>query len=339
MRGCSEATKRKDLDVIVVAAGKPKHRELRLLEQGLALLQENLEQDQHTLKESARRRRSSRSAPAKRLSARTAPDTAKNGAGSGAAAGSAGHCANHRKESHVFEIGSSLREARMRRKLELSQIEQDTRIRAKYLTALEDDRFDALPGVAYARGFLRTYADYLGLDAQRFVDEYNTHFAPEEEPAAPPPVRIRPRRLGFDSWLLAVPVAAVLVGLIAWQLSSTGSHHHAAFRPPSPTTHTTTPAPTPAPQTVKHTATVARIVLAASRGPCWLSVHIGSATGPSVFERTLQPGQTARFVSTRLWIRVGAPWNVDATLNGNSVQLPASTASVVVTSTGMSVVG
>jgi hypothetical protein len=80
-------------------------------------------------------------------------------------------------------------------------------------------------------------------------------------------------------------------------------------------------------------------VLAASRGRCWLSVHSGSAAGRSVFERTLQPGQSARFVSRRLWIRIGAPWNLDATLNGKSVQLPASTASVVVTPTGISVVG
>jgi hypothetical protein len=128
------------------------------------------------------------------------------------------------------------------------------------------------------------------------------------------------------------------LGREPWQLSSSGRHHQAAFRPPRPTRRTTTPAPTPAPQTVKHTATVARIVLAASRGRCWLSVHIGSATGPSLFERTLQLGQTARFVSKRLWIRIGAPWNVDATLNGKSVQLPASTASVVVTSTGINVV-
>jgi cytoskeleton protein RodZ len=238
----------------------------------------------------------------------------------------------------VFEIGSSLREARMRRQLELSQVEQDTRIRARYLMALEEDRFEALPGLAYAKGFLRTYADYLGLDAQRFVDEYNARFAPEEEPAAPPQVRIRRRRFAFDSWLLVVPVAAVLVGLIAWQLSSSGGHHQATLRPPPPTTRTTRPAPTPAPP-VKHSATVARIVLAASRGRCWLSVHSGSAAGRSVFERTLQPGQSARFVSRRLWIRIGAPWNLDATLNGKSVQLPASTASVVVTPTGISVVG
>lgn len=201
----------------------------------------------------------------------------------------------------MFEIGSSLREARTRRKLEPSQVEQGTRIRVKYLTALEDDRFELLPGPAYAKGFLRTYADYLGLDGQRFVDEYNARFAPEEEPAAPPQVRIR-RRRAFDPWLLAVPVAAVLVGLIAWQLSSTGSHQRAALRPPPPTRKTT-----PVPRTVKHTPTVARIVLVASRGRCWLAVHIGSATGPPVVVRMLQPGQRVRFVSSRLWMRLAAP--------------------------------
>jgi cytoskeleton protein RodZ len=62
----------------------------------------------------------------------------------------------------MFEIGSSLRAARMRQRLELSQAERDTRIRAKYLGALEDERFDVLLGPAYTKGFLRSYADYLG---------------------------------------------------------------------------------------------------------------------------------------------------------------------------------
>ena len=91
----------------------------------------------------------------------------------------------------MFEIGSSLREARMRRGLELSDVERDTRIRTRYLTALEEERFDVLPGPAYAKGFLRTYADFLGLDAQQFVDEYNTRFAPPDEPAGAVPERIR----------------------------------------------------------------------------------------------------------------------------------------------------
>jgi hypothetical protein len=236
----------------------------------------------------------------------------------------------------MFEIGSSLRAARMRQKLELSQAERDTRIRAKYLGALEDERFDVLPGPPYTKGFLRTYADYLGLDAQRFVDEYNTCFAPEEEPAAPPPVRIRRRRFALAPWLLAVAVLAASIAVLAWRLSSNGSHPP-PLRPPPAQTRTTTRAALPAaPRTATHPVTVARIVLVATRGPCWLSVHLGSATGRSVYERTLEQGRTARFISTRLWIRIGAPWNIDARLNGKAVQLPASTGDVVVTPAGLS---
>jgi len=237
----------------------------------------------------------------------------------------------------MFEIGSSLREARVRRKLELSQVEADTRIRAKYLMALEGNRFEALPAPAYAKGFLRTYADYLGLDAQRFVDEYNTRFAPEDEPMPPPPVRLRRRGFALDPWLLAVPAAAVLIGLIAWQFSGGGGHHPGALRPPPQTPTTTATQTAPAP-TVEHTAVAAaRVVLVASRGPCWVAVHVGSSAGRAVFVHTLEPGQRVRFVSRRLWMRLGAPWNVDATLNGKSVRLPSSTADNVVTPTGISV--
>ena len=62
----------------------------------------------------------------------------------------------------MFEIGSSLREARERQKLELSKIERETRIRSRYLQALEEERFDRPPAPAYAKGFLRTYANYPG---------------------------------------------------------------------------------------------------------------------------------------------------------------------------------
>jgi hypothetical protein len=233
----------------------------------------------------------------------------------------------------MFEIGSSLREARTRQQLELSQAERDTRIRARYLGALEDERFELLPGAAYAKGFLRTYADYLGLDAQRFIDEYSTRFAPEEQPTAPPPVRIRRRRLAPTPWLLAAGLlAAASIGLVAWRLSSSG---HGSVSPRPAQTHAAPVAP-PATQTLTQHAKAVRLALHASRGPCWLSVHIGSATGARLFERTLQPGETARFESTRLWIRIGAPWNLDATLNGKTVRLPAATGNVVVTQSGLS---
>ena len=67
-------------------------------------------------------------------------------------------------------IGATLREARNRRKVELSEVEAETKIRARYLRAIEAEDWDALPGGAYARGFIRTYAAYLGLDGERLAE-------------------------------------------------------------------------------------------------------------------------------------------------------------------------
>jgi cytoskeletal protein RodZ len=182
----------------------------------------------------------------------------------------------------------------MRQELELSQAEHDTRIRAKHLRALEDERFDVLPGPAYTKGFLRTYADYLGLDGQPFVEEYNARFAPEEEPAAPPQLRIRHRRrFALATWLLVVAVLAASIAVLAWRLSARGSHH-ASPAPSTAQRRTTTRAALPAaPRTATQPQTVARIVLVARRGRCWLSIHLGSATGRLVYQRTLEQGRTS----------------------------------------------
>src|SRR6266511_1513312 len=89
-------------------------------------------------------------------------------------------------DAAVFEIGNSLREARLRQGLDFPEIEQGTKIRAKYLRALEDEQFEVLPAQTYVKGFLRSYAEYLGLDGQLYVDEYNSRFVVgEEEPETP----------------------------------------------------------------------------------------------------------------------------------------------------------
>ena len=237
----------------------------------------------------------------------------------------------------MFQIGSSLRDARVRRGLELSQVEGDTHIRPRYLQALEDERFDLLPGEAYTKGFLRTYADFLGLEGERFVDEYNSRFPTSEEPPNVKLARVKRRRSMFDLRYIALPFA-VLLGLIGWELTRSGGsgHHQAARTPSTPPVHTsaaphvrvrtTAPAPTP---------TAARLVLAATRGSCWLSVHIGSETGQVVYEGTLEQGRTARFSGKRLWIRIGAPWNLVATLNGKAMTLPSALGNVVVTPGGL----
>src|SRR6266487_4264950 len=107
----------------------------------------------------------------------------------------------------MASIGTTLREERIRLGLGIDQVEADTKIRAKYLMALEDERFEALPGTAYARAFLRDYAEELGLDPQAMVDRLNAAVQFEDEvvlaprrPVGPGPI------LGRGQWI-AVAVA------------------------------------------------------------------------------------------------------------------------------------
>ncbi len=70
------------------------------------------------------------------------------------------------------EIGATLREARMRARIDVSEIEATTKIRAKYLRALENEEWSLLPGPTFVKSFLRTYAQALGLDGKALVEEY-----------------------------------------------------------------------------------------------------------------------------------------------------------------------
>ena len=72
----------------------------------------------------------------------------------------------------MFEIGDTLREARLRQGLTIKDVEDTLKIRGKYLQALEQDDFEVLPGDTFVRAFLRSYASFLGLEADVLVAEY-----------------------------------------------------------------------------------------------------------------------------------------------------------------------
>jgi cytoskeleton protein RodZ len=74
------------------------------------------------------------------------------------------------------DIGQTLREARVRRRIDMTEVETATKIRSKYLRALENEEWDLLPGPTFVKSFLRTYAEYLGLDARLLVEEYRQRF-------------------------------------------------------------------------------------------------------------------------------------------------------------------
>jgi cytoskeleton protein RodZ len=113
------------------------------------------------------------------------------------------------------EIGDQLRETRMRNRIDIGEVEAVTKIRAKYLRALENEEWDLLPGQTFVKTFLRTYAEYLGLDARNLVEEYRARF---ERSATNDPApfgaslggrRARPRRALLFPWM------TVIVGVIA----------------------------------------------------------------------------------------------------------------------------
>jgi cytoskeleton protein RodZ len=112
-------------------------------------------------------------------------------------------------------IGSVFREARNRRKIDLSEVEAATRIRVRYLRAIENEEWDVLPGGVYTRGFIRTYAGFLGLDGERLAEDYRKSVegaqrGPTPELTAAPASRSSGRRWPAPraSW---VAVAAVLL--------------------------------------------------------------------------------------------------------------------------------
>ena len=119
------------------------------------------------------------------------------------------------------QIGSTLRDARIRQKIDLSDVEQETKIRARYLRALENEEWHVLPGGAYTRSFIRTYASFLGLDGDRLADDYRRQHEDELAGRYPPAEPVlagsggsgrRLPRLGGGA--LAALISVVLIGIL-----------------------------------------------------------------------------------------------------------------------------
>ena len=221
----------------------------------------------------------------------------------------------------MFEIGSSLREARVRQGLEFAEIETGTKIRGKYLRALEDEHFDVLPGETYIKGFLRTYAEYLGLDGQLYVDEFNSRYVAPEEIQ---PIRARRtahtrshRRVQGGVLVAALVGIAVVTALVivAWTSGSPSKQNLAGVNPTTTKKHKQTHAPAPA---------KARITLRAVRSNVsLLAVRKGGPTGKVLLENVeLAPGDAKHFTRRKIWIQTGTPENLRVIVNGKRVTFP-----------------
>jgi cytoskeletal protein RodZ len=247
----------------------------------------------------------------------------------------------------MFEIGGSLREARLKRGLSPADVQKAIRIRDRYLQALEEERWELLPGDAYVKGFLRTYADYLGLDGSLYVDEYNSRYARHDEPTLVPERFERRRSPGGGGLLrplvLVAVVVAVVAAVAAWQLSGSSGDKQGAPPPTTTAAPTTTVGTTTTPKKhhQKHTVvpvTSSRAAVVASRGSSWLWVRSGSANGPTVYQGTLLQGKTLRvsLANGPVWIRIGDPPHLDVRLGGKLVHgLPSQVGNVLLTRSGI----
>jgi cytoskeleton protein RodZ len=138
----------------------------------------------------------------------------------------------------MADIGTTLREARIRARIDMSEVEARTKIRAKYLRAIENEEWDLLPGPVYVKSFLRTYGDFLGLDSRTLVDEYKRQYErPSDNEMRPISSLSRERERAargprIPPWAI---VGVVLVGIVA-ALYFVGSNNNNNSPSNNPTT-------------------------------------------------------------------------------------------------------
>jgi cytoskeleton protein RodZ len=217
----------------------------------------------------------------------------------------------------------------MRQKIDIAEVESATKIRAKYLRALENEEFSLLPGNTFVKTFLRTYAEYLGLDSQLLVEEYRVDYEPRGENELQPMVsrpsrrtelrRPRPSRGPPGPGTAIIVVAVAILGILL-VLGLTGGNGGGGGSGGSTTAQQATKkkhkkkkqkaTPAPKPRSVR-----LRLV---PTGPTYLCVDRGVGT-PILFNNTTTSPQT--FKGKHLRVNIGNAANTRVFSNGKKVPI------------------
>jgi len=258
----------------------------------------------------------------------------------------------------MFEIGTTLRDARVRRDISLQRAEDDTKIRVKYIQAMENEDFDVLPGGTYVKGFLRTYAEYLGIDYQLLLDEYNEHYGsgdhrehiihaagPAQGEPAPRSRSSQKNRNYVFVAILAVAIIAVLAYL-GWGNATSSQPSLVTTTELEAATTATSPATTPGATTRTATtptqaATLESLVLTSTTTDNWVEVHRDSADGDVIWADMLAPGESktldaAKLGTAKVWLTVGSAVGLEVSINGKDQEVPQKTgATYQITGSGL----
>ena len=229
-------------------------------------------------------------------------------------------------------MGARLREARVHKRLTLQQVEDDTKIRVKYLQAMESDEFDTLPDPTYAKGFLRSYATYLGLDPKLFIDEYRSRYRPptDRDPFAGSSAlapRSHPHRRSGGLAFVALLAVLIFVVLYIYGLHSNNGSTGPKVNPSVLRTQSASPTPrfqsagtgsgSPSP-----TAVGQSVLSLVASAPCYVEVRRDSAKGTVVFQGVLAAGASKLLIVTGTAAIVigGNPNDISLTVNDQPVQ-------------------
>lgn len=252
----------------------------------------------------------------------------------------------------MFEIGNTLLEARSRRNLDIPSCEAGTKIRAKYLRAMEEEQFDVLPSPTYVRGFLRTYGEFLGLDGSLLVDEYESRFTRPEERVgdhrsrAAGPQRGRPRtgsgprrrrKRRTEAQLLWLAIGGVMgVALLVWLGAGGGPSSSQAIGNGLPSGPVTPATQNPTLATPEQSQPIKVELIGVGAYGSYVEVREQSASGKQLYAGIVSSGSAQKYdTMSTIWLVVANPPGLQVNVDGKVSALPGTNTTFVITKSGV----
>jgi cytoskeletal protein RodZ len=251
-------------------------------------------------------------------------------------------------------LGDEFRAAREARHLSLSDVSEQIHIRSVYLQSIEDEDWSAIAAPVYVRGFLRTYARFLGLDPESAVERFNADMGESGNRNEPASVRQLRTRTGPSPWLwAAIAVAVLLVAFVGYKFydnqtsggdggstvaSASASPSAASSSAPSPPASDVSPAPTgsdaavgaaspgPAASDASPGAGKTKTLVLSITQTSWVLVEID---GQKIAEGIYPAGTVKKFHGKSASLRAGNAGGVDVQVNGKDLGPLGASGSVV----------
>ena len=231
-------------------------------------------------------------------------------------------------------LGDEFRSAREARGLTLSDVAEQIHIRSVYLAAIETEDWAAIGAPVYARGFLRTYARFLGLDGEAAVQAFNETVPAQRDAPTLAAAAVETERGGPSVWaVVAGLVAVLLVAFVAyewWQFQAGAAGPRGAVAVASPAAQPTaaalgSPLPTAPPTAIPTPAPRHQLELRLSQ-TSWLRVAVD---GHTVLEGLYPAGTVKKLTGNVAYVRVGNAGGVAVSVDGSSPKVLGKDGDVV----------